>query len=171
LEVKCPFKGAESETWRQAMLGQVEPHYMIQVQHQLMVSGAERCHFYVFNGRDGITVEVLPDPAMFDQIRSAWDDFWEKFVVTDTPPPISAKDTVIREDQVWGEAADAFIAAKEAAEEAARVVDEAKAKLVALTSHTSERGYGVSVCRYWKGRKNSQEEVRVTVLKQGEERC
>jgi hypothetical protein len=79
--------------------------------------------------------------------------------------PISAKDMLIREDLDWGQAASAFIAAKEAAEEAARVADEAKAKLVALTRHTSERGYGVSVCRYWKGRKNSQEEVRVTVLK------
>jgi putative phage-type endonuclease len=172
LEVKCPYRGSESETWKQAMLGQVEPHYMVQVQHQLMVSGADRCHFYVYDGKDGITVEVLPDPAAFEQIRSAWDEFWT-FVVSDTPPPISAKDTLIREDQDWGQAASAFITAKEAAEEAAKAADEAKAKLVALTSHTSERGYGVSVCRFWKGRKNSQEEIRVTVLKQeqGEERC
>lgn len=173
LEVKCPYKGAESETWKQAMAGQVEPHYMVQVQHQLMVSGADRCHFYVFDGEDGITVEVLPDPAAFEQIRAAWDEFWKKYVVTDSPPPISAKDTVLREDQDWGQAASAFIAAKEAAEEAAKAADEAKAKLIALTRHTSERGYGVSVCRFWKGRKNSQEEVRVTILKQeqGEERC
>jgi putative phage-type endonuclease len=173
LEAKCPFKGAESETWKQAMIGQVEPHYIVQVQHQLMVSGADRCHFWVFDGQDGILVEVLPDRAAFDQIRSAWDEFWTKFVVIDTPPPITAKDTVIREDQDWGNAASAFITAKEAAEEAAKAAEEAKARLVALTSHTSERGYGVSVCRYWKGRKNSQEEVRVTVLKQeqGEERC
>ncbi|MDF2457759.1 MAG: hypothetical protein K0S79_175 [Nitrospira sp.] len=170
LEVKCPFKGSESETWKKAMVGQVEPHYKVQVQHQLMVSGADRCHFWVYGGKDGILVEVLPDPAMFDQIRSAWDEFWT-FVVTDTPPPISAKDTVIREDQVWGTAAAEFIAAKEAAEEAAKAAEEAKARLVALTQHTSERGYGVSVCRFWKGRTNSQEEVRVTVLRQGEERC
>jgi putative phage-type endonuclease len=170
LEVKCPYKGRDSETWKQAMLRQVEPHYMVQVQHQLMVSGAERCHFWVFDGKNGILVEVLPDPAAFEQIRTAWDEFW-KFVVTDTPPPISAKDTVIREDQVWGTAAAQFIAAKDAAEEADKTAEEAKAKLIALTRHTSERGYGVSVCRYWKGRKNSQEEVRVTVLKQGEERC
>ena len=170
LEVKCPYKGHESGTWKEAMVGKVEPHYMVQVQHQLMVSGAERCHFYVFDGKDGILVEVLPDVAMFDQIRAAWDDFW-KFVVSGTPPPISAKDTVIREDQVWSKAASAFITAKEAAEVAAKAADEAKAKLIALASHNSELGYGVSVCRFWKGRKNSQEEVRVTVLKQGEERC
>jgi putative phage-type endonuclease len=167
LEVKCPMKGRDSDTWRAAQAGTLERHYEIQVQHQLMVSGAQEAHFWVFDGKNGILVTVKPNQEDFLRIRTAWDEFW-KFVVSDTPPPITANDTVIREDQVWGKAASEFIVAKEAAEEAAKAADEAKAKLAALASHNSERGYGVSVCRYWKGRKNSQEEVRVTVLKQGQ---
>lgn len=167
LEVKCPMGRQDSETWKLAKTGQVEPHYMVQLQHQLMVTGARRSHFYVFDGKEGVTVEVLPDPAAMAQLCTAWDEFW-KLVVSDTPPPITARDTVIREDQVWGHAAAQFVAAKEAAEEAAMVAEGAKARLIALTRHSSERGYGVAVCRYWKGKGSTKEEVRVSVLKQGE---
>jgi putative phage-type endonuclease len=170
LEVKCPFKGRDSETWRFATSGLVERHYQLQIQHQLMVSKAARAHFWVFDGQEGILVDVPPNRDDFQIIRSVWDEFW-KLVVSDTPPPISAKDTLIREDQAWENAATVFIAAKEAAEEALKAAEEAKARLVALTRHTSERGYGVSVCRYWKDRKNSHEEVRVTVQRREEQPC
>jgi putative phage-type endonuclease len=170
LEVKCPMQGKNSETWRFAESGLVERHYQLQVQHQLMVSGARSAHFWVFDGKEGILVDVKPNPDDFQAIRSAWDEFW-KLVVSDTPPPIADRDTVVREDEPWREAALKVISAREAAELATRVADEAKAKLVALTRHVSEQGHGVRVCRYWKGRKNSQEEVRVTVLKQGGEPC
>jgi putative phage-type endonuclease len=170
LEVKCPFKGMDSDTWKLAAEGRIERHYDLQIQHQMMVSGARSCHFFVFDGKKGLILEVLRNKKAFDEIRTAWDEFW-KLIVADTPPPISARDTVVREDEAWGTAAAAFIANKQAAEEAAKAADEAKARLIALTHHTSERGYGVAVCRFWKGRKNSQEEVRVTVLKQGEQPC
>ena len=49
--------------------------------------------------------------------------------------------------------------------------EEAKTELVELAQHSSERGYGVSVCRYWKGRMNSKEEVRVTLTKQEGQSC
>lgn len=148
-------------------MGLVERHYELQVQHQLMVSGADKADFYVFDGRDGIVVEVLPNKDDFHMIREAWDEFWP-LIVRDTPPELSDGDTVIRTDEAWCDAAGAFTEAKLAADRAASVVEVAKQRLVALTCHNSERGYGVSVCRYWRGSRASKEEVRVTVLKQDE---
>jgi putative phage-type endonuclease len=163
LEVKCPMKGRSSETWIEAESGQVQKHYYWQVQQQLMVTGATKAHFYVFDGKDGIMVEVLPNPEDMELLQAAWDDFMV-FVTTDSPPPLTPMDTVIREDAAWQFAAQNYIARKEQADIVAKAVDEAKAELVALAQHNSERGYGVSVCKYWKG---SKQGLRVTVSKGG----
>lgn len=170
LEVKCPLKGKESETWKMAAMGLVEPWYQVQVQHQLMVSGAMTADFWVFDGKEGICVEVVRNKEDFYDIQEAWEKFMV-FVSTDTPPPVTSDDTITRNDEIWRAAAQIYLRHKQAAEEATRLSDEAKAKLVALTQHSSERGFGVSVRRYRKGKAGAREEVRVTIGKQEEQSC
>jgi len=170
LEAKCPMKGQDSETWKLAELSKVERHYELQIQQQLMVTGASYCHFWVYDGKVGVLVEILPNHQDWELLRSGWDAFM-KFVVTDTPPPLTALDTVYREDEDWREAAEAYIAHKEAAEEAAKAADQAKTQLVALAQHSSERGYGVAVCKFWRGQTNSKQEVRVTVTRGEKQPC
>jgi uncharacterized protein with GYD domain len=57
---------------------------------------------------------------------------------------------VIRTDTQWQSAANEYVALKQAAETAIEHLDAAKQRLVALASHTSETGGGVTVTRYWK---------------------
>lgn len=173
LEIKCPMHGRDSETWKAVADFKIPDHYHLQVQHQLMVSGAAACDFYVWDGKSmGICLRVTPDVRIHAEIRSAWDYFWSEYIVKDAPPPLTPADTVTRNDRAWVDAAQRYIDAKEAAEGANKDLEGAREALVALSSHNSERGYGVSVCRYWKGTKASKEEVRVTVLKeQEEEQC
>ena len=170
LEVKCPMKGQESETWRLAVAGLVERHYALQIQHQLMVTGAKLCHFYVFDGREGVMVEVLPNKDDMALIKAAWDAFMV-FVVSDTPPPLTPLDTVIREDDVWRSAAENFITSKQALEGAMARAEEAKAQLASLAQHSSERGYGVSVSKFWRGKTNPKPEVRVSIVRQEAQPC
>lgn len=80
LEIKCPMKGKDSETWQAVAAGNVPAHYYWQVQHQLMVSGAACCHFYVFDGTDGLFLDVGPSPEDMDKLRSAWDLFMARFI-------------------------------------------------------------------------------------------
>ncbi len=54
LEIKCPFKGRDSTLWQAVSDGQLPEHYHWQVQHQLMVTGAEVADAFVFDGADGI---------------------------------------------------------------------------------------------------------------------
>ena len=170
LEIKCPMKGQSGETWAKAVEGLVEQHYLVQIQHQLMVTQAAKAHLYIYDGSVGIVVEVLPDTVIMDQIRTAWNDFM-KLVASDTPPPLTPMDTVIREDDAWKAAAEAFIASKQLAEDAAARAELAKTNLASLARHNSERGYGVSVCKFWRGRSNPKQEVRVTVTKQEVASC
>jgi len=149
LEVKCPFKGRASELWKSVAAGVVPEHYGWQLEHQLMVSGAALAHLYVFDGTEGILLEVKPKPETWPRITKAWDQF-QKYLETDTPPPLTDKDVRLREDQQWRAAATAYIAAKAQAEELATAADEAKAALIALTAHSSESGAGLKVTHFWK---------------------
>ena len=63
LEIKCPFKGRDSDLWKAASEGVIPEHYRWQIETQLMVSGAELAHLYVFDGQEGILVEQRPAKA------------------------------------------------------------------------------------------------------------
>jgi predicted phage-related endonuclease len=149
LEIKCPVKGQESKLWKDAQDGKLPEHYQWQVQHQLMVAGAALAHVYVFDGKTGILLELRPKQEDWCVIRGGWDRFM-RFMVQGVAPPLMDYDTVLRTDPQWATAAQAFLIAKEATEAATARLDDAKAALIRLVAHTSEKGAGVAVSRYWK---------------------
>ena len=149
VEIKCPYKGKASSLWQSVEAGQVPDYYAAQIQHQLMVSGAREAHLWVFDGTEGILRHVPRDAGAAERIHAAWEAFWP-CLVTDTPPPLTGKDKVVREDDGWLLAAQAYLALKAEVDALASRLDEAKARLVSLASHPSETGSGVTVTRYWK---------------------
>lgn len=149
VEIKCPFRAQDSELWRQVRAGQVPDHYAAQIQHQLMVSGAKLAHLYVFDGTQGLLRPVEPIDHAMQRIRQGWDLF-QTYLDTDTPPPLTDADTVLRDDAAWTQAAQAFSQAKHAADQADKAVTKAREALVALARHPKEQGAGVSVTRFWK---------------------
>lgn len=148
LEIKCP-KSKDSKILAEAKAGRVPVHTFWQIQTQLLVSGAELAHLYVFDGTSGILLEQRPEESAWDTLRQDWDRFMD-LVRLDEPPPLTDRDTVIRTDAEWIAAAEGYIEAKRQAEEAAATADRLKQRLSGLTRHTSEQGAGVSVTRYWK---------------------
>ncbi len=149
VEVKCPYKGQASALWQAVSVGEVPEHYRIQVQHQMMVSGAVSAHLWVFDGSGGLLVEMQRDEACMEAIREAWDGF-QAYLDSDTPPPLTERDTVERSDPAWRLAAGQYVEAKRKAEEAAESLDRARERLVGLASHASESGHGVTVTRFFK---------------------
>jgi predicted phage-related endonuclease len=183
LEVKAPVKGQGSELWKEVQAGQLPEHYFWQVQHQLMVSAAKLAHVWIWDRRQDVLLEQHPAPDQWSKIRKAWDAFME-LIRTDQPPLLTDRDTVERLDPDWRLAAERVINAKRLADGAATELEAAKKALIALTTHPSERGAGVTVSRYWKAgpvdyrqipqlaevdlerfRGPGREEVRVTVSK------
>jgi putative phage-type endonuclease len=149
LEIKCPFQGRDSELWKMAAAGALPEHYGWQVEHQLMVSGAALAHVYVFDGSEGILIEQRPERERWATIEDGWEGFM-RFIAEDLPPPLTERDSVIRTDSEWEHAAEAYVRLKGEADGATAQLDEAKARLVGLASHTSEKGAGVCVSRFWK---------------------
>lgn len=76
-EIKCPFSGCDGRTWKEAEWGNIEAHYHAQVQHQLMVTGADVAHFWVWDSRSraGLMIDVAPDPEWFNEIHRWWEWF------------------------------------------------------------------------------------------------
>ena len=149
VEIKCPYKGQSSELWNNALVGQVPEYYRLQIQHQLMVSGAALAHLWVFDGVQGLLLPVEPDASSMDCIRGGWDQF-QVYLDSDTPPPLTDADTVVRDDLAWCSAAQAYAEAKRASELSDAALVQAKESLVALAQHPREQGAGVSVTRFWK---------------------
>lgn len=149
VEIKCPVKGREATLWKRVEGGDLPEHYQWQVQHQLMVTKAAIADVFVFDGEEGILLEVTPQPATWPRIHTGWDEFMA-FVTSKSPPPLSSGDVRQRSDTEWAAAAAHYLETKLFADQGQKALAEAKDRLIALASHTSESGGGVTVTRYWK---------------------
>lgn len=149
VEIKCPYRGQASSLWQAIEAGELPEHYRWQVQHQLMVTGAEVADVFVFDGTDGLLLPVEPDPSSWDQVRSAWDAF-AACVEKAEPPPLTERDVRVRDDPEWLQAASTYRELRTAYDDLAKAMEEAKANLVGLASHAKEQGGGVTVTRLWK---------------------
>ena len=149
LEIKCPLRGTRSDLWQDVQSGQVPAYYGIQVQHQLMVSGADTAHLWVFDGNQGILHAIERDATVMERIRAGWEDF-QQYLAGDIPPPLTEADTVMRHDAAWASAAAAYTQVKRDADALAERLEAARQTLVSLAQHPKEQGAGVSVTRFWK---------------------
>ncbi|MCB1666530.1 MAG: YqaJ viral recombinase family protein [Pseudomonadales bacterium] len=149
VEIKCPVRGAGSTLWEQISQGEVPEHYRLQVQHQLMVSGAEQAELFVYDEElgKGIVLPIPPDPASHEAIRAAWDLFMPH-IEADTPPELTERDRLVRDDPAWLAAAETFARRKSALDAAKSAADEARAALLELADHPSVTGGGVTVTRF-----------------------
>jgi putative phage-type endonuclease len=149
VEIKCPVKGRDSTLWKMVSAGDLPTHYQWQVEHQLMVTKGAVADVFVFDGTEGILLEVAPDASTWPRIHEAWDKFTH-CVTEMRAPPLSKGDVRERSDAEWNAAATQYLETKLFADQAQKALAEAKDQLVALASHTSETGSGVTVTRYWK---------------------
>lgn len=135
LEVKVPFKGKNSERWKLALLDNVRPDDFMQIQHQLMVTGADEATLWVWDAEscNGLTVDVLPNKTYWDVIKSAWDDFW---------PTIGERD-----DKEWVEAEEEYIKAVDLLKIAQEKADRAKEALTSLVQGKYSQGRKIIVNR------------------------
>jgi putative phage-type endonuclease len=149
LEVKCPLKGRDSTLWKTVEAGDLPDHYQCQIEHQLMVTNAARADVFVFDGAEGIVLEVTPDAGTWPRIHEAWDKF-ARYVKESEAPPLTDRDRRLRDDPDWLSAAAAYLELRASHDELSTKLDEAKSQLLGLVSHAKEQGGGLSVTRLWR---------------------
>ncbi len=88
LEIKCPGKADHAI----AKAGSIPDKYWPQLQHQLLASGAEKVHYYSYDGdSDFALVEVIPDIAYIGKLLVELITFWD-MVKQQVPPEASDMD-------------------------------------------------------------------------------
>jgi len=97
VEIKCGGK----ELHQQAKEGIIPPYYYAQIQHQLVVSGAEKAFYFSFNGTEGIGVAVLPDPKFIEEMIIAEEHFYYECMMKKEAPMLTEKDFVKKDDDEW----------------------------------------------------------------------
>ena len=87
LEIKC----GGTKLHQMALNQEIPQYYLDQIQHQLLVTGAERCFYYSYDGTNGICIEVLPNPEFKATFMPKAREFW-KCVAFNEPPPLQDSD-------------------------------------------------------------------------------
>lgn len=87
LEIKC----GGSKLHDMASRGEIPQYYQDQIQHQLLVTGAEMCYYYSYNGHDGICIEVFPEPGFAEKFLPKAREFL-KCIALDEPPALQDAD-------------------------------------------------------------------------------
>lgn len=70
----------------------VPPTYQSQIQHQLLVTGADHCDYVSYDGHGIAVVSVYPDRAKMVSILKACETFWTVNVQGDTAPALMDRD-------------------------------------------------------------------------------
>lgn len=158
MEIKCP---RIAEFYRMKAEGLSE-RYILQLQHYMAVGGWDRGVFAIWCGEysDLYAFQMARDDDLVRYLVETERRFWEDYVLPRKQPPAplpeptsypSAKgEAVVRTDDAWREAAEAYVHFHYEAEEAARFVQEAEAKLLEVMGEedTYVTGAGVTVRRY-----------------------
>jgi hypothetical protein len=111
-------------------MGMVPEKYYPQLQHQLLVSGARKAHYYSFDGVKGALVEVPRDEDYIAKLQVELEVFWD-LVENKIPPAMTAKDYKTIEDKETIDLIGHWKAAKELLDKAAEVEKDLKGKIVA----------------------------------------
>lgn len=77
VEIKCPFKGTDSDTWHQVMSERIPEHYKWQMVHQCYVVPTTHTYFFVYIDEETYDLQGF-HPRMEDtqSLIDAWDDFY-----------------------------------------------------------------------------------------------
>lgn len=75
--------------WGDKLTDQVPEHYLIQVQVQLFVTGAELAYLYALIGGRGVVPYVVQrSQSLGEYIGNYVADWWDRHIVRDVPPPV-----------------------------------------------------------------------------------
>ena len=157
LEIKCG--GTKLHTM--AEQGCIPGYYLDQIQHQLLVTRAERCYYYSFDGETGIRIDVYPDPAFEERFMPKANAFWKNIAFRE-PPAMRKEDYRDRTDEdEWKK----LVKIYKDLDREGKAIDEMKAetrkKLIEICDNQSCSGNGIKVVKTTTKGSISYDEIEV----------
>lgn len=142
LEIKCPGAKDHQTALKEK---RVPEKYYAQLQHQLLVTGAERVDYYSFDGTSGVLIEVYPDQDFIAQLLLRERYFWEQNVEKGTPPALTDRDYVVETDFVNLANMAEWKHKQRQIKTLEKDCEELKAHLLTRLKHPRVRGNGVRI--------------------------
>lgn len=143
LEIKC----GGVKLHDMAIAGKIPDYYMDQMQHQLLVTGAEMCYYYSYNGKEGICIEVKPDPEFKDKFLAKARAFWKSIAFFE-PPALQDQDFINMNDNLdWQEYARLYQETDASIKALEDKKDYLRKKLIELCADQSCIGKGLKVMK------------------------
>lgn len=142
VEIKCPGKDDHS----QALSGKIPEKYYPQLQHQIEVSGVEKAYYFSWTTDTFVTLILERDDDYIKSMIEKEKEFYECLQQL-IPPPLSNKDYVRRNDELWREASERWRNAKLHLNELEKIEKELRQTLIHLASDRNCMGAGVKVVK------------------------
>jgi len=142
VEIKCP--GPDDHDL--AVNGFVPPKYYPQLQHQMAVTGLDQCHYFSFDGREGVIVMVNRNDSYIEKLVQKEYEFYECMLNLE-PPKLTERDYEERHDDLWNITAADWIACQNELEKLKAREEELRETLVGLSGNANSRGSGIKVSR------------------------
>jgi putative phage-type endonuclease len=143
LEIKC----GGSKLHQMAVRGEIPQYYLDQIQHQLFVTKASVGFYYSYDGKNGICIEVKPDPEFKVAFLPRAREFW-KCVAFNEPPALQDADYKDMSDiPSWNEYAEQYRKLTEQIKSLEEVKDRYRKELLNLCSDQNCLGGGVKVMK------------------------
>ena len=143
LEIKC----GGSNLHDMARKGIIPDYYLCQMQHQLIVTRAEKCFYYSYYKDEGIMLEVLPDPEFEAKYLSKAKDFWKRIACFE-PPSLEPSDYKDMNDSLpWKE----YVSMYEEVDAKIKSLEDKKdyirKELIKLCEDQSSQGSGLKIMK------------------------
>ena len=145
VEIKCP--GMKDHQC--ALDGKVPEKYIPQLQHQLMVSGCKKLHYFSFDGEEGIILPVERDEEYQSHLLEEEILFWDN-IQKDIAPDINEDDYVLMDSDEFRDAAYLWLEAQTKLEIAQNQEKRAREHLLSYTDDGNCRGFGVKCSRVFR---------------------
>jgi len=143
LEIKC----GGSKLHNAAIAGEIPSYYRDQMQHQLLVTGAEKCFFYSYDGQNGVCIEVYPDPDFKKVYLPKAREFF-KCVAFNEPPPLVDDDYKDMSDEpLWANCAAQYQNLDKQIKDLEKIKESYRQELLKLCNNQNCKGHGIKVMK------------------------
>lgn len=136
LEIKC----GNEKLHEQAKNGIVPAYYLSQMQHQMYVTGVDRCYYFSYNGEEGATVIINRDDKFLSDYLPKARAFWES-LQTFTKPESAYMEIDTLE---WRELAERYRAIQKVRNELDEEEKGIRDQLAIISNGMPAKGYGLT---------------------------
>jgi len=143
LEIKCNGDARHAEVKK----GIIPDFHTAQMQHQMLVTGANKCFYYSFDGIDGICIEVPADESFMEDALNAAREFYRALAVQDAPALTDRDYRCLDTDKDWSELSEIYMNLEAELKACEKKKDDVRKKIIQFCEDKPCRGAGLKVMK------------------------